>query len=137
MSHDTAAHQEPDRIGNARRPSGRARTTRLIRQLLAIGLLGAVPATSAAAATSYNGSDYSYDYNTKQNLRTCDQESDSTPVKGRADDDGNLTTDQTILDSDGVSAEVRRRRTPPTPSRGRLAVVLRPIPPTIRSVPWR
>lgn len=60
-----------------------------------------MPATSAAAATSYNGSDYSYDYNTKQNLRTCDQESDSTPVKGRADDDGNLTTDQTILDSDG------------------------------------
>jgi len=61
-------------------------------------LVLAAPAT-AAALTSYQGSDYSQDFNSRHNMRTCDQESDQTPVKavyqktdGRWDD---------VKDSDG------------------------------------
>ncbi len=49
----------------------------------------------ANAATSYQGSDYSYDHS-QTYITTCDQESDNTKVKSEVDDDNsnaNGTTD--------------------------------------------
>ncbi|WP_431780940.1 hypothetical protein [Streptomyces chumphonensis] len=46
----------------------------------ALGLIFAAP-TAASALASYNGSDYSYDFNSRTDIKTCDKESDSTGVK--------------------------------------------------------
>lgn len=62
------------------------------------GMVALAPGV-ANAVRSYQGSDYSEDYNTKKSIRTCDQESDSTPVKGVYD--MNSGSDGDVKDSDG------------------------------------
>lgn len=61
------------------------RRARAVRSLcLTVGVAGTAlaSATGALAVTSYNGSDYSYDYNNRTYMATCDRESDRTRVRG-------------------------------------------------------
>lgn len=55
----------------------------------------------ASAVVSYQGDDFSRDYNSKQYLRNCDKESDSTATKGIWDFTGAGGTDGSISDQDG------------------------------------
>ncbi|WP_093850981.1 MULTISPECIES: hypothetical protein [Streptomyces] len=50
--------------------------------------------------TSYNGNDYSYDSQSRERMTACDQESDSTPVKGEYYN-VNDGTKRDVKDSDG------------------------------------
>ncbi|MEU3046658.1 MULTISPECIES: hypothetical protein [unclassified Streptomyces] len=56
-----------------------------IRRLAAAGVavagLVVFAPTTASALWSYNGDDYSYDHNSRNNITTCDKESDQTGVK--------------------------------------------------------
>jgi hypothetical protein len=64
------------------------------------GLLFVGATTAANAAVSRQGDDFTQDYNDRDRIRTCDNESDSTPVKGEYDTAG-LISGGTVYDSDG------------------------------------
>lgn len=75
------------------------------------------PAT-ASAVVSYQGDDFSQDYNSRDRIRACDQESDETPVKGEYQLFGGGSGD--VRDSDGnngicahedPSSEITRHQT--------------------------
>ncbi|MFE2044214.1 hypothetical protein ACFXAZ_25470 [Streptomyces sp. NPDC059477] len=65
---------------------------------VAVLFFGAI--TGASALTSYNGSDYSFDSESRERMTACDKESDSTPVKGEYYNVGN-NTKRDVKDSDG------------------------------------
>lgn len=79
--------------------------------LLSGALLWAVSFGVAGAAFSYEGSDYSYDYNSKSYIATCDQESDSTPVKGEYDFNNSGGSDGNVKDSDGNNGSCASKNT--------------------------
>lgn len=56
--------------------------TRLAVAIMSGATCAVLSAGAAEAVKSYQGSDYSQDYNTRKYIETCDMESDSTPVKG-------------------------------------------------------
>lgn len=62
-------------------------------------LASSVGTHAAVAVKSYQGADYSYDYDSKHKMRTCDQESDSTPVKGVYERENGSRGD--VKDADG------------------------------------
>jgi len=75
----------------------------------ALALAWVAPAISAEATTSWQGDDYSFNYNDRQNLKTCDIEHDSHTVAGEGDVDGNLTQDSRVVDpSDGGACATRQ-----------------------------
>lgn len=57
----------------------------------------------ADAATSYQGADYSYDWNGYYNLTNCDQEADSTATKGIYDFDLSGGSNGNVSDQDGAN----------------------------------
>ena len=61
-------------------------------------------AATASAVYSYQGDDYSYDYNSKTYMRACDRESDGNEVKGNYDFNGSGDTNGSAWDSDGNKA---------------------------------
>lgn len=77
------------------------------------------PAVAADAVNSYQGDDYSYDFNSRRQLRTCDRESDGKDVHG----DYQRTNDAygQVTDTDGANGNcadgvyyhltIRRHRT--------------------------
>lgn len=92
--------------------------------LLTIGVF-AVSFGAASAATSYQGSDYSQDYNTRRYLRNCDRESDSTSTKGIYDFNSTGGANGSISDQDGnngvcasrnAGSTINRHRTCETPN---------------------
>ncbi len=58
-------------------------------------------AASASAITSWQGDDYSYDYNSKTYIKACDKESDGNEVKGVYDFNNSGDSNGSALDSDG------------------------------------
>jgi hypothetical protein len=59
----------------------------------------------ADAATSWNGSDNSVDYNNKQYIQTCDNESDSTKVKSKIDNNNSGSGSDAAKDTDGNNGQ--------------------------------
>jgi len=76
------------------------RFARFFTALMVTGLLMAASSTAASAVYSYQGSDYSYNYSSSY-MRTCDQESDSTKVKSKADSDNFGGGSDAAKDTDG------------------------------------
>ncbi len=68
--------------------------------LLAFASFGG--ASSAASVYSFEGSDYSWNASSTS-LKACDQESDSTPVKGEYDYDQSGGGSGSVKDSDGAN----------------------------------
>jgi hypothetical protein len=58
---------------------------------------------ASAAARSLHGTDYSEDYNSRKNLRTCDRESDSNKTKGGFSATRNGGEDGSVTDADGAN----------------------------------
>jgi hypothetical protein len=56
---------------------------------------------TASAVVSWQGDDYSYDYNSRVYLKTCDMESDGNEVKGVYDSNNSGDPSGYVLDSDG------------------------------------
>lgn len=92
----------------------------------AVALCAAVLTASwgvASAATSYQGSDYSQDYNSKHNMRNCDQESDSTATKGIYDFNGSGDSNGNISDQDGNNGVCASKATGGTVNRHRTCEI--------------
>lgn len=83
-----------------RRPDMRTLFTKPV-IVVAVPLALALSSVSAAlASTSWQGSDYSFNYSTTY-IQTCDQESDSTKVKSIGDNNGSGGGDNVAYDNDG------------------------------------
>jgi hypothetical protein len=78
---------------------------------------------TAAASTSYQGSDYSQDYNAKQNIRNCDQESDSTATKGIYDFNSSGDSNGNVSDQDGNNGVCASKATGGTIARHRTCEI--------------
>lgn len=78
---------------------------------------------AASATTSYQGSDYSQDYNSKQNIRNCDQESDSTATKGIYDFNSSGDSNGNISDQDGNNGVCASKATGGTIARHRTCEI--------------
>ena len=87
---------------------------RIVAAMAAVWVLGA---GAAGAATSYEGSDYSYDYSSRTRMAACDHESDSTPVKGEYDFNNSGGSDGSVKDSDGNNGVCATKDTGGTVSR--------------------
>jgi hypothetical protein len=74
---------------------------------------------TAAASYSYQGSDYSYDYNSRHNLRNCDQEADSTSTKGIYDFNSSGDSNGNVSDQDGANGVCASKATGGTIARHR------------------
>lgn len=73
----------------------------IVRAAAAATVVWAIGAGAAGAATSYEGSDFSYDFSSRRYMAACDQESDNTPVKGEYDFDLAGASNGDVRDSDG------------------------------------
>ncbi|MDP1820106.1 MAG: hypothetical protein Q8K58_09490 [Acidimicrobiales bacterium] len=100
---------------------------RIIRQAAGAAVLSAAVLgssyTVASAATSYQGSDYSYDYNSRHNLRNCDAESDSTATKGIYDFTASGDHNGSISDQDGNNGVCASKATGGTIARHRTCEI--------------
>jgi len=76
-------------------------------------------AATASAVTSYQGDDYSYDYNSKTYMKACDKESDGNEVKGNYDFNSSGDTNGSAIDSDGNNGVCGARNTGGTVARHR------------------
>lgn len=94
-----------------------------IAKLAAAGAFSAVVLAgsygAAGAVTSYQGSDYSQDYNSKKYLRNCDQEADSTSTKGIYDFNSSGDSNGNVSDQDGANGVCASKNTGSTINRHR------------------
>lgn len=65
----------------------------------------------ASASYSYQGSDFSYDYNSRRYLANCDQESDETATKGIYDFNSTGDGNGNISDQDGANGVCASKNT--------------------------
>lgn len=79
--------------------------------------------SAASAVYSYQGSDYSYDYNSRTYLRNCDQESDSTATKGIYDFNSSGDSDGNVSDQDGNNGVCASKNTGGTINRHRTCEI--------------
>ncbi|SFD62914.1 hypothetical protein [Streptomyces aidingensis] len=89
------------------------RARKLAMSLLAVTALFVSAPTAAHALYSYNGADYSYDFNNRNDIETCDKESDSTGVKAVYEYGSNNDTDS-VKDGDGNNDHCAREGAPGT-----------------------
>lgn len=74
---------------------------------------------AAGAAFSYQGDDYSWDYNSSTSLRNCDMEADSTSTKGIYDFNSSGGSDGNVSDQDGANGVCASKNTGGTIDRHR------------------
>lgn len=74
---------------------------------------------AVSAVYSYQGEDYSYDYNSRVYLRNCDQEADSTSTKGIYDFNSSGDSNGNVSDQDGANGVCASKNTGGTIARHR------------------
>ena len=79
----------------------------------------AVGASAAQGVTSYQGSAYSQDYNSRRYIRNCDREADSISTKAIYDFNATGTSDGNISDQDGANNNCASKNTGATINRHR------------------
>lgn len=85
---------------------------------LSLGVL-LVGVGAAQGVTSYQGSDYSQDYNSKRYIRNCDREADSISTKGIYDFNSTGDSNGNISDQDGANSNCASKNTGGTINRHR------------------